>query len=137
MEVTQDHSKFHVLFSFLNFYISFHKKSNFTDKIFSFFHHNLYGMEFDFENILKLSAIDIPEDKKQNFKYQVEKIIEFFKIISELPLDDIQPTTWKFEENQRLREDEPKKFENIQGIIDAFPKKRERFAVVPQVIETE
>jgi glutamyl-tRNA(Gln) and/or aspartyl-tRNA(Asn) amidotransferase, C subunit len=94
-------------------------------------------MEFDFENILKLSAIDIPEDKKQNFKYQVEKIIEFFKIISELPLDDIQPTTWKFEENQRLREDEPKKFENIQGIIDAFPKKRERFAVVPQVIETE
>ncbi len=94
-------------------------------------------MEFDFENILKLSAIDIPEDKKQNFKYQVEKIIEFFKIISELPLDDIQPTTWKFEERQRLREDEPKKFENIQGIIDAFPKKRERFAVVPQVIETE
>jgi aspartyl-tRNA(Asn)/glutamyl-tRNA(Gln) amidotransferase subunit C len=94
-------------------------------------------MEFDFENILKLSAIDIPEDKKQNFKNQVEKIIEFFKIISELPLDDIQPTTWKFEENQRLREDEPKKFENIQGIIDAFPKKRERFAVVPQVIETE
>jgi len=94
-------------------------------------------MEFDFENILKLSAIDIPEDKKQNFKYQVEKIIEFFKIISELPLDDIQPTTWKFEENQRLREDEPKKFENIQGIIDAFPKKRERFAVVPQVVETE
>ncbi|MFZ8804206.1 MAG: Asp-tRNA(Asn)/Glu-tRNA(Gln) amidotransferase subunit GatC [Candidatus Calescibacterium sp.] len=94
-------------------------------------------MEFDFENILKLSAIDIPEDKKQNFKNQVEKIIEFFKIISELPLDDIQPTTWKFEEKQRLREDEPKKFENIQGIIDAFPKKRERFAVVPQVIETE
>lgn len=94
-------------------------------------------MEFDFENILKLSAIDIPEDKKQNFKNQVEKIIEFFKIISELPLDDIQPTTWKFEENQRLREDEPKKFENIKGIIDAFPKKRERFAVVPQVIETE
>jgi aspartyl-tRNA(Asn)/glutamyl-tRNA(Gln) amidotransferase subunit C len=94
-------------------------------------------MEFDFENILKLSAIDIPEDKKQNFKNQVEKIIEFFKIISELPLDDIQPTTWKFEENQRLREDEPKKFENIQGIIDAFPKKRERFAVVPQVVETE
>jgi len=94
-------------------------------------------MEFDFENILKLSAIDIPEDKKQNFKNQVEKIIEFFKIISELPLDDIQPTTWKFEENQRLREDEPKKFENIQGIIDGFPKKRERFAVVQQVVETE
>ncbi len=94
-------------------------------------------MEFDFENILKLAAIDIPENKKQQFKEQVEKIIEFFKVISELPLDDIEPTAWKFEESQRLREDVPQKFENVQEIIEGFPKKRERYAVVPKVIDTE
>jgi aspartyl-tRNA(Asn)/glutamyl-tRNA(Gln) amidotransferase subunit C len=94
-------------------------------------------MEFDFENILNLAAIDIPESKKQHFKEQVEKIIEFFKVISELPLYDIEPTAWKFEENQRLREDAPQKFENVQEIIDSFPKKRERYAVVPKVVDTE
>lgn len=93
--------------------------------------------KFDFEGILKLAQIDIPEEKKEIFRKEVEKIIEFVEKISELPLEDVEPTTWRFEGTQRLREDEPKKFENVSGIINNFPRRRERFAVVPQVVETE
>ncbi len=93
-------------------------------------------VEFDFENILKLSMIDIPEEKKKFFREQIEKIIDFFNIINELKLEEVEPTQWKFEESQRLREDIPKIFENIKEIIEGFPKKRDRFTVVPQVIES-
>lgn len=93
-------------------------------------------VEFDFENILNLSMIDIPEEKKKFFREQIEQIIDFFNIINELKLEEVEPTQWKFEESQRLREDIPKSFENIKEIIEGFPKKRDRFAVVPQVIES-
>ncbi len=89
---------------------------------------------FDFEGILSLAQIDIPLDKKEEFRKQVEEIVRFFGTINELDLEGVEPTAWKFEESQRLRDDTPKKFENIKGIIDGFPKRRERFAVVPQVI---
>ena len=93
--------------------------------------------KFDFEAILNLAEIDIPEEEKESFRKDVEKIIEFVETISELPLEDVEPTTWRFEGTQRLREDIPKKFENVGGIIKNFPKKKDRFAVVPQVVDSE
>ncbi|GBD02893.1 Glutamyl-tRNA(Gln) amidotransferase subunit C [bacterium HR19] len=93
-------------------------------------------VEFDFENILKLSMIDIPKEKKKFFREQIEQIIDFFNIINELKLEEVEPTQWKFEESQRLREDIPESFGNAKEIIEGFPKKRDRFAVVPQVIES-
>lgn len=91
--------------------------------------------EKTFEEILELCALDIPQEKREEFKKQVEKIIEFYSVISELPLESVEPTTWRFEQKQELREDIPKRFEDVDMMIENFPKTIERFCVVPQVLE--
>lgn len=92
-------------------------------------------MEFNFEEILELCAIDIPQEKKEEFRKQVQKIIEFYNVLSELKLEDIEPTTWRAEHKQEFREDVPEKFTNRDLIISGFPKSVENFCTVPQVIE--
>ncbi|GEM_PF-934261 len=92
-------------------------------------------MEFNFEEILELCNIDIAQEKKEYFRKQVEKIIEFYNTLSELKLEDVEPTTWRFEQTQEFREDVPEKFARPDLIVSGFPKSVENFCVVPQVIE--
>ncbi len=91
--------------------------------------------EFKFEEILKLCSLEIPKEKEPEFRRQVEKIIEYFEVLSELDLEGVEPTTWKFEEFQRMQDDIPEKFEAVAEIIEQFPRRKDIFAVVPQVIE--
>ncbi|MCS7213109.1 MAG: Asp-tRNA(Asn)/Glu-tRNA(Gln) amidotransferase subunit GatC [Candidatus Calescibacterium sp.] len=89
----------------------------------------------EFEEILELCALDIPLDKKEDFKRQVEKIIQFYNTLSELDLGDIKPTTWRFESKQEFRDDIPERFEDADMIVKGFPREVQGFCFIPQVLE--
>ena len=89
-------------------------------------------MKVDIEYLEKLSKLKIDEDKKEKFKENFEKILDFVDDITKLQLPD--------EDKSRavalndLREDEVSEKEKVDVLLCA-PKKKDGCYVTPLVVE--
>ncbi|MEJ5257874.1 MAG: Asp-tRNA(Asn)/Glu-tRNA(Gln) amidotransferase subunit GatC [Fervidobacterium sp.] len=83
------------------------------------------------EHLLKLSRLTF--DDKDRLKNDLQKIINYFEILSEVNTEGLEPMYTPIEEPCILREKEPVEFENIDGIIENFPEKDNRLIKVPGI----
>lgn len=88
----------------------------------------------------RLSALKIPESKKEEFKAELGKIVGFVEILDELDLAGLDLAGLEAEvstikQSARLREDEPVKSEVIKDILKHAPKTYETYFEVPKIIE--
>ncbi len=83
------------------------------------------------EHLSKLARLTFEESEK--LKSDLQKIIDYFEILSEVNTEGIEPMYTPIEEPCKLRELEPKPHENIEGIIANFPEKEGRFIKVPSI----
>ncbi|MCI5539426.1 Asp-tRNA(Asn)/Glu-tRNA(Gln) amidotransferase subunit GatC [Campylobacter lanienae] len=87
------------------------------------------------EKLEKLSALKIPDDKREEFKDQLSKIVDFVKVLNELNLDNLEATISPVSGGTLLRDDEPVKSDVIDIILENAPQKQGRSFEVPKIIE--
>ncbi|MDY3133606.1 MAG: Asp-tRNA(Asn)/Glu-tRNA(Gln) amidotransferase subunit GatC [Campylobacter lanienae] len=87
------------------------------------------------EKLEKLSALKIPDDKREEFKEQLSKIVDFVEVLNELNLDNLEATISPVGGGTLLRDDEPLKSDVIDIILENAPQKQGRSFEVPKIIE--
>jgi aspartyl-tRNA(Asn)/glutamyl-tRNA(Gln) amidotransferase subunit C len=83
------------------------------------------------EHLSKLSRLTFEDSER--LKGDLQKIIDYFEILSEVNTDGIVPMYTPIEEPCKLRNGEPRKFEDVQKIIENFPEKEGRLIKVPGI----
>ena len=87
------------------------------------------------EKLEKLSALKIPDDKREEFKGQLSKIVDFVDVLNELNLDGIEAAVRTVSGGTPLRDDEPRKSDVIDIILQNAPQKQGKSFEVPKIIE--
>lgn len=83
-----------------------------------------------------LSSLEIDEDKKDNFKSELNDIINFVDELNEINVSHIDATFTTVEGGTPLREDIP--FGNLElsnHILNKSPKSEDGYFIVPKIIE--
>lgn len=83
------------------------------------------------DHLSKLARLTFEETER--LKSDLQKIIDYFEILSEVDTEGIEPMYTPIEEPCKLRESEPKSHENVEAIIENFPEKEGRFIKVPSI----
>lgn len=83
----------------------------------------------------KLSALKIPEGKKEKITEQLNSIVNFVEILNELDLDNTQVTVTTLNGGTPFREDIPEKKDVIDTILKFAPDSENNYFVVPKIIE--
>ena len=89
-------------------------------------------MTIDIEYLEKLSKLKIEEEKKEKFKEDFEKILDFVDDITKLQLPEEDKS--RGVSLSQLREDETTQQEKIDTLLSA-PKKKDGCYVTPLVVE--
>ncbi|QTA37119.1 Asp-tRNA(Asn)/Glu-tRNA(Gln) amidotransferase subunit GatC [Thermosipho ferrireducens] len=72
-------------------------------------------------------------DDVELFKREMQKIVDYFEILSELDVSDETPMYNPIETPTTLRGNDVICFENTEKIIQNFPEKEERFIKIPGI----
>lgn len=80
----------------------------------------------------RLSALKVPEDKKEAIKRQISEVLNFVENLNAVDLNaDIPAKSAK----TPMREDLPRQSDVIETILQNAPKAEDRFFIVPKIIE--
>jgi len=84
----------------------------------------------------KLSHLRIDESKKEEVKEQLSGILSYIDNLNELDTDALSPTFSTLNGGTPLREDTPRKENNIaQDILTKAPQSQDDYFIVPAIIE--
>ncbi len=82
-------------------------------------------------HLSKLSRLTVSDTEK--LKKDLQKIIDYFEILSEVNTENIEPMYTPIEESFEPRIANPSTNENINEIIENFPEKVDRLIKVPGI----
>ena len=96
-------------------------------------------MKFD-DNMLsrleKLSMLKIEDSKRQETIAELEKIVGFVEILSELETEGLDPSYSTLEGGTPTREDRPAENEEVRKmVLEHAPQVKNDYFVVPAIIE--
>ncbi|MCX7653701.1 MAG: Asp-tRNA(Asn)/Glu-tRNA(Gln) amidotransferase subunit GatC [Fervidobacterium sp.] len=83
------------------------------------------------QHLSKLSRLTVSDIQK--LKNDLQKILDYFEILSEVNTENVEPMYTPIEESFEPRSAEPKSCENVQEIIDNFPDRVGRLIKVPGI----
>ncbi len=96
-------------------------------------------MKFDdamLQKLEKLSMLRIEESKREEMIEELEKIVGFVDILSELDTEGLDPSFTTLDSGTPMREDIPKEDPGIkETIIKNAPNAKDDYFVVPSIIE--
>ena len=96
-------------------------------------------MKFDdkmLSRLEKLSMLQIEEGKREEMTRELEKIVGFVEILSELDTENLDPSYSTLDGGTPMRADMPRENEETRRIIlDHAPNAKEDYFVVPAIIE--
>ncbi len=87
------------------------------------------------EEVAKLARLKLNEDEKEKFEPQFKDIINWINELNQLDTSQIEGTFSITSMETRMRNDEEKKFENIESIKNNFTNREYDFLKVKKVIE--
>lgn len=82
-----------------------------------------------------LARLELNENEIDRLDEAVSGMIEYFSVMDEIDVDDLEPTTHAFVKENRTREDVI--FDNIgipDKLIENSPENDERFIVIPNIL---
>lgn len=96
-------------------------------------------MKFDdtmLQKLEKLSMLKIEEGRREEMIEELEKIVEFVDILSELDTEGLDPSFSTLEGGTPMRKDLPKEDPEIrETILKNAPDAKDDYFVVPSIIE--
>ncbi len=87
------------------------------------------------DHIAHLARLKFEGDKKVAIKEDMERIISFMDVLSELPTDNIEPLIFMNEEVNVLREDVPVVSLTQKEALKNAPKKDSDYFRIPKVLD--
>lgn len=87
------------------------------------------------DHIAHLARLKFEGDKKDAIKKDMENIISFMDVLSELPTDNVEPLIFMNDEVNVLREDEPKVTLTQDEALKNAPKKDSDYFRIPKVLD--
>lgn len=87
------------------------------------------------DHISHLARLKFEGDKKVAIKEDMERIISFMDVLSELPTDNVQPLIFMNEEVNVLREDVPVVSLTQKEALKNAPKKDSDYFRIPKVLD--
>ena len=82
-----------------------------------------------------LARLELNEGEIDQLEKAVSSMIEYFAVMDEIDVDDLEPTTHAFVRENRTREDIAAEVSGMPDILIAnSPERDDRFIVVPNVI---
>jgi aspartyl-tRNA(Asn)/glutamyl-tRNA(Gln) amidotransferase subunit C len=85
------------------------------------------------EHIAELAKITLTEDEKELFTEQLERILEYFRKIDELDLENVEPTTHTMDTSNVFRDDVEKESLPPEEVLANAPEKEDRYFKAPRV----
>lgn len=89
----------------------------------------------DLNKLEKLAALKVPEEKREEFKKELEKIVNFVDVLNELDLEGIEATVSTMGGTTPLREDTPQPSSVAEFVLKYAPKSDGKSFEVPKIIE--
>jgi len=71
-------------------------------------------MHIDFDRLLKVCRIRLEKEEKEKMKKELDEIIKYFDMLDSVKIEEVNGQHAKVE---RLRQDEVKQFDNIDGLL--------------------
>lgn len=90
------------------------------------------------KHLIKLSRIEIDDEKEEKILNDLEKILEYFRELEEVDISDIQPLAGGIDLINIYREDKEildELYKKQEKLIEAFPERDGEFLKVPAVFE--
>ena len=91
----------------------------------------------DVEKVALLARLKFSDEEIEKFKEDLNNILDYIHKLNELETDKIPPTSHVVEMDNVFREDVVGESIPIEDVLLNAPEKKDRFFVVPKVIETE
>ncbi|MDD5687046.1 MAG: Asp-tRNA(Asn)/Glu-tRNA(Gln) amidotransferase subunit GatC [Elusimicrobia bacterium] len=88
----------------------------------------------DVEYVAKLARLLLTEEEKMQYTKQLNAILEYMDELNKLDTSNVLPTSHAIEMKNVFREDEAKKSEEADDIINNAPEREDRFFKVKKVI---
>lgn len=82
-----------------------------------------------------LAKLDFTEDEKVNLEKDMSQIISFFEKMNEVNTDDVEPLIFMTDEENVLRNDEPKQVITHQEALLNAPAKDSDYFKVPKFLD--
>ena len=86
------------------------------------------------KKIANLSKINLSDKELENFKLELNKILDWVDDLKKVDTKMVEPMLSVFNENMKMREDKVEQTQTNE-ILSNAPEKKENFFVVPKVIE--
>ncbi len=86
------------------------------------------------KKIANLSKINLSDKELENLKHELNKILDWVDDLKKVDTKMVEPMLSVFNENMKMRDDKVEPT-NADEILSNAPDKKERFFVVPKVIE--
>lgn len=81
----------------------------------------------------RLAQLDLKEDQLGQATEDFQKIINFFNSMNELNVDGVEPMARPHDSENVMREDEPGRFDNVDGLMNEAPVVERDFIRVPKI----
>ncbi len=85
-------------------------------------------------HIAKLAALNIKEEEIEEYRKNLQDILNFAEVVNKAPIDNLQETIGANENSNVFRKDEVKTFENHEGLMANAPEKERDMFKIPKVI---
>lgn len=85
-------------------------------------------------HIANLAQLEIKEEEIEEYRKNLEEILEMTEIVNNAPVDELDITIGSNEAKNRFRKDEVKIFKNIDGILKNGKDIEENMFKLPKVL---
>ncbi len=86
------------------------------------------------ENVSILAKLELTEAEKEKAKQDMEKMLSYIEIMDELDTSQVTPFTHFPMEGNVFREDEVEEYEDMDGILENAPARKDEGFEVPRTI---
>ncbi len=86
------------------------------------------------KHVAELARIELTEEEANRFSKELNDILENFKILDELNVDDVEPSFHPIRTENRVREDEPEQSLNREYLLNQAVHREEEYFKVPRIV---
>ena len=87
------------------------------------------------QELCDLASLRLDPDEAERMRYDLERILDYVGVLSELDTEGVPPTSHVIEIATPLREDEVRGVLAVEDVVSNAPRERDGSFVVPKVIE--
>ena len=91
----------------------------------------------DLATVAHLSRLSIATDEEENYMKDLNDIVAYVDKLSDLPTDDVMPTTYALSVENVFRDDEPRPSLSREEALQNAPEEENGYFKVPRVLAEE